>query len=178
MFGFGNGRAKLTKDGADARKGDVKIRISESGKRGYVKTGHVFLDKIVNGLSEHSPFFFETESKDPSDKIVENSGFAIGLGLKKLLEKRGKKSASYIHSDGKAMCMFNIGLSKDMSGSTIQLVGKAREFDPNELFAFFDSLSQGMGAEISGVVNIAKRKSGQAEFISEAFGKSLGEMFG
>ncbi|NIO22509.1 MAG: hypothetical protein GTN38_00595 [Candidatus Aenigmarchaeota archaeon] len=175
MFGSG-GKAKLTKDGAEARKGNVKVRISRSLNDKYVKTGNIFLDKIVNGLADHSPFSLVVESGGGREKILENSGFAIGLGLKKLSEKSGKDHASYIHSDGKRMCMFSLDLSGDMKGSTIQLVGKPREFDPNDLFLFFDSLSQGMESEISGVVNLGKQKE-EVEFVSKAFAGSLKEMF-
>jgi|GEM_PF-2004169 len=176
MFGL-VGRAKLTKEGAEARKGDVKVKISKCSKEKYIKTGHVFLDKIVNGLSDHSPLSVIIESEGPKDKILENSGFAIGLGLKKLLEVSYKKFASYIHSDGKRMCTFSFDLSGDISGSTIQLIGKPKEFDPKDLFAFFDSLSQGMESEISGVINLGKGKK-EIEFVSLAFAGSLKQMFG
>jgi imidazoleglycerol phosphate dehydratase HisB len=176
MFLFGGG-AKLTKEGVEARKGNVKVKISKSPKEKQIKTGHVFLDKIVNGLSGHSPFSVVIEPEGPKDKILEHSGFAIGLGLKRLMEVSGKRSASYIHSDGKRMCTFSFDLSGDMSGSTIQLIGKPKEFDPKDLFAFFDSLSQGMESEISGVISLGKRKE-EIEFVSAAFAGSLRQAFG
>lgn len=175
MFGL---RAKLTKEGVKVRKGNVSVKISKFSKEKYVKTGHVFLDKILNGLSAHSPFYFFIESKGSKDRILEDSGFAIGLGLKKLLEVSGKKSASYIHSNGKGVCMFSLNLSGNMRGSTIQLIGKPKEFDPEELFLFFDYLSQGMDSEISGVVNLAKKEGKEIEFITEALGGSLKRIFG
>jgi imidazoleglycerol phosphate dehydratase HisB len=176
MFGIGD-RAKLTGKGAEAKRGNVKVKISKSPKEEYVKTGHVFLDKIVNGLSEHSPFSFVIESEGPGDKILEHSGFAIGLGLKRLMEVSGKRFASHIHSDGKRMCTFSFDLSGDIRGSTIQLIGKPKEFDTRDLFAFFDSLSQGMESEISGVINLGKRKK-EVEFVSAAFAGSLRQVFG
>ncbi|NIO21832.1 MAG: hypothetical protein GTN76_14160 [Candidatus Aenigmarchaeota archaeon] len=177
MFGF-SGKARLTKDGVEAGKRNVRVKISKSSEEKQAKTGHVFLDKILNGLSVHSPFSMVIESKGTKDKLLENSGFAIGLGLKKLLEGSGKKSSSHIHSDGRAMCMFSFKLSGDMKGSTIQLIGRPKEFDPKDLFVFFDYLSQGMDSEISGIVNLAKRKGKEIEFVSEALGGSLKQMFG
>lgn len=177
MFGFG-GKVKRTKNGVEARKRNVKIEISRSGIKGYVKTGHVFLDKITNGLSNNSPFYVNIESRGLKEKIVEDAGFAIGLGLKKLSEDRGKDHASYIHSDGKGMCMFSLDISSEMRGSTIQVIGKPKEFDPKDLFAFFDSISQGMESEIKGVLNLGKKKTDEINFVSKAFAGSLKQMFG
>ena len=172
------GSAKLMKEGVEARKREVKVRISRDERKEYVKTGNVFLDKIVNGLSDHSPFSLVVETSGSADKILEDSGFAIGLALKKLLEAGGKKSASYIHSDGSGVCTFSLDLSGEFRGSTIQLIGKPKEFDPNDLFVFFDCLSQGMDSEIKGVVNLGKRRKNEIEFVSAAFAGSLRQMFG
>jgi len=176
MFGFRR-EARLTEDGAEASKGKVRVEISRSPKEWNPKTGNAFLDRMIESFPDNSPFSVMIETGGQEDRILEDSGFAIGLGLKKLSGGSQKDQASYIHTDGKRMCMFSLNLSGDIKGSTIQLIGKPKEFDPKDLFVFFDSLSQGMESEISGVINLGKGKK-EIEFVSQAFGGSLRQMFG
>ncbi len=174
MFGFGKG-AKFTKDGVEVRRRGIKVEISKVKREEDISTGNSFLDVFLRTLSTSSPLSIRVTSEG-SGNILKDSGFAIGLGLKKLLEKGGKKSACYVHSDGKRMCMFSLETSGDIRGSGIELIGRPKEFDPGDLFVFFDSLSQGMDAEVRGVINLGRGKK-EVEFVSEAFGFLLKQMF-
>ena len=174
MFGFGGG-VKFTKEGVEVKRRGIKIEISKVKRQERISTGNSFLDIFLNTLSSSLPLSIRISSERP-ESLLEDSGFAIGLGLKKLLEKGGSKSASYIHSDGKRMCMFSLETSGDLRGSGIEVIGRPRDFEPKDLFVFFDYLSQGMDAEIRGVINLGKGNKG-LEFISEAFGFVLKRIF-
>jgi len=104
-------------------------------------------------------------------------GFAFGEGLRELHERRGTKfTSSLIRSDKKMTCMFAISVSKQLGEANIQIIGKP-EFDPDQLFAFFDGFSQGFVSEVNAVINMGKEKN-HLESVSKAFGDSLKEMFG
>ncbi|UCC91993.1 MAG: hypothetical protein JSV39_01900 [Candidatus Aenigmatarchaeota archaeon] len=169
---------KLSGEGIEIERfsKDFRIRISIdfSKKHDSVGSGLKFVDSILKNTN----FSVEVSKEGPeSRELIENVGFAFGEGLRKLHERRGAKfTSSLIRSDKKMTCMFAIHVLKQLGEANIQIIGKP-EFDPDQLFAFFDGFSQGFRSEVEAVINLGKEKN-HLESVSRAFAGSLGQMFG
>ncbi|MEE9323845.1 MAG: hypothetical protein V3U72_04870 [Candidatus Aenigmarchaeota archaeon] len=163
-------RAELERFSEEFR---IRIAIDFSKNPESVKSGFQFVDSLL----KNTKFNIEI-SKEGADDLqsLENVGFALGEGLRKLHEKGGKKqSSSSIRSNRKMMCMFAINLKKQLGEANMQIIGKPK-FDHEQFFAFFDGFSQGFGSEINAVINLGKEKN-HMEFLSKAFGESLEQIF-
>lgn len=171
----------------------VALDLSKSSKRPEalksVKSGKSGLEFVDSLLYKMPDFCVKIEVEEVGSgaeraEIIKNAGFAFGEGLRKLIEKRKAKGCgSSIHSDEKAMCMFAISAGKQPGEANLQIIGTPeRGFDPEHFFAFFDGLAQGMGVEISAVVNLGNAKGStkksQMEFVSKTFASSLKQIIG
>jgi imidazoleglycerol phosphate dehydratase HisB len=151
----------------------IDLAIDFSKKPGPVDSGLAFVDSLLKNTNfsvEISKQVLETR------EMIENIGFAMGEGLRKLHEKRkAKQSSSFIQSGEKRMCMIAIHVMKQPGEANLQIIGKP-EFDPEHFFAFFDGFSQGFRSEVNAVINLGKGKN-HLEFISKAFGSSIEQIF-
>jgi len=92
--------------------------------------------------------------------------------------KKAREFASSIQSEKDMMCMFAISTKKGFRGLNLQIMGEPREFDPEELFTFFNGVSNGMGSEINCVINLGRTRDNQLDVISKALGESVKKMIG
>jgi imidazoleglycerol phosphate dehydratase HisB len=167
-------------DGPNGFRISVYISLSRNAKIvGASKTGLAVVDSVTGQMSG---FVVDIGIHNPNaDKaeLVKNAGFALGEGLRKLIDKRkAKDSASFIQASGKAMCMFAINAKRQPGEANLQIIGTPeRGFDPDHFFSFFDGLAQGMEAEVNAVVNFGDKNNGQADFISKTFAGSLKQIF-
>ena len=151
----------------------IAVSIDFSKNPESVGSGLRFVDSILKNTN----FNVEVSKEGPDNReMIENVGFALGEGLRKLYEKRkAKDSASLIRSDKKTMCMIAINARKQLGEANIQIIGKP-EFDPEYFFAFFDGFAQGFGSEINAVINLGKEKN-HMEIVSKSFASSLRQIF-
>jgi len=153
------------------------LDFSKTGKSQDIRSGFVFIDSLLKGVSDFSGFGIALEIPKQTGKdeeIIKNAGFALGEAMRKLYEKRkAKETGVYINSDDKALCMFAIGAKKQPGEANLQIIGTpGRGFEPDKFFVFFDGFAQGMEAEINAVVNLTKGKN-QTELVSRTFAGAL-----
>ena len=158
---------------------DIRVVADFLGKTvdtGKSHSGFVFIDRILGGI-DHPHMRIEIPKQTVSDELaIKEAGFAAGETLRKLHEKRkAKETGVFISSDGEVACMFAIGAKKQPGEANIQITGKP-DFEPEQFFAFFDGLAQGMECELNVFLN-TERGEKHAEFVSHAFSESLKRIF-
>jgi len=161
----------------------VALDFSKTGKSQDIRSGFVFIDSLLKGISAFSGFGIALEIPKQTGKdeeIVKNAGFALGEAMRKLYEKRkAKETGIAINSDDKMMCMFAIGAKKQPGEANLQIIGTpGRGFEPDKFFVFFDGFAQGFEAEINAVLNFGSSKKGQIELFSKTIAGSLKQILG